>query len=71
MACQTWDDNAKIALYESVTDQGIILRKLRTMEEIPAGKDGVVKTKVTETIEGTCQPCVRFIVQIVGTKAHM
>jgi hypothetical protein len=63
------DEEAKVALYESVTNQGIIVRKLRRMEEIPAANGEGPKSRVTETINGTCPGWIRLIVQ-KGARAH-
>lgn len=65
---QTWDDNTKVALYESVTDQGIMVWKLRAFKEIE--EDGTKKTSVIETIKGTCPGWMKIIVQRETIKAH-
>lgn len=61
----TWDYDAKLALYESCSDSGIFVWKLRTFEEAEGGK-----TRVTEKIEGVCPGWLRAIVQQATTKSH-
>lgn len=68
VGAQTWDENAKVALYETVTNQGILVRKLRVFKEIE--DDGIKKTSVSETINGTCPMWMKFIVQREATKGH-
>ena len=68
VGCQTWDEEAKAVLYESVTDQGILIWKLRTFEEVDDG--GVKTTKVTEVIKGTCPGWMKWIVKREATEAH-
>ena len=68
VGAQTWDENAKVALYESVTDQGIMVWKLRTFKEIE--DDGKKKTSVIETIKGSCPTWMKFIVQRETMKGH-
>jgi len=65
---QTRDDNAKVALYESVTDQGIMVWKLRAFKEIE--EDGK-KTTVIETIKGSCPTWMKLIVQRETAKGHI
>lgn len=65
---QTWDDNTKTALYETVTDHGIVVWKLRQFKEIE--EDGRKKTSVIETIKGTCPGWMKLIVQREVTKGH-
>jgi len=64
----TWDDEAKIALYESKTNSGISVTvwKLRKFEEVEEGK-----TKVTETIQGKCAGWVRDTVQGQTHSGHI
>lgn len=65
----TWDDNEKVALYETRSNQGILVRKLRRFEEV-VGKHGNKQTKVEETIEGSCPGWMKMIVQSEARKAH-
>ena len=65
---QTWDDNTRVALYETVTDQGIFVWKLRVFKEIE--EDGERKTSVIETIKGTCPGWMKPIVQRETAKGH-
>jgi hypothetical protein len=62
----TWDDEAKLALYESTADFGVLVWKLRMFEEIDAKS-----TRVTEDIRGKCSPLLKGIVQRQATTAHM
>ncbi|TRM64315.1 hypothetical protein BD626DRAFT_400679 [Schizophyllum amplum] len=61
----TWDAAARVALYESEADQGVLVWKLRRFEEVENGK-----TRVTERIEGKCSAILRLIVQRETTKGH-
>lgn len=61
----TMDEAAKVALYESQSDGGIQVWKLREFEDI-AG----TKTKLTETIQGRCPVFLRPVVQFQTTKGH-
>lgn len=61
----TWDVDAQLALYESQSDKGISVWKLRRFEEVEGNK-----TRVTETIEGICPGWQRIIVQRETTKGH-
>ena len=65
----TWDEEAKTALYETQSDAGITVWKLREFREFE-GKDGM-STIVSEKIEGRCSPWIQWIVQKEATKAHM
>lgn len=65
---QTWDEDAKMALYETVTDQGIMVWKVRVFKEIE--DDGKKKTSVMETINGSCPWWMKLIVQRETSKAH-
>jgi len=72
VGAQTWDEDAKVALYESVTDQGIVVWKLRAFKEIE--EDGRKKTRVVETIKGSCPVWLKLIVQketAKSNKVHM
>lgn len=60
----TWDDEKKLALYETFSDKGIQVWKIRRFEEI----DG--KTRVHEEINGVCQPLLKAIVEKETRKAH-
>ncbi|KAL1666861.1 hypothetical protein GGF50DRAFT_87134 [Schizophyllum commune] len=61
----TWDTSARVALYESEADQGVLVWKLRTFEEVEGGK-----TRVNERIEGKCSALLRPIVQRETTRGH-
>jgi hypothetical protein len=62
----TWDDEAKLALYESTADFGVLIWKLRMFEEVDART-----TRVTENIRGKCPLLLKGIVNRQGTTAHM
>lgn len=64
----TWDEEARVALYESVTNHGIVVWKLRELEELEEG--GKQRTRVKETIKGRCPGWMRFIVQREADKGH-
>jgi hypothetical protein len=56
---QTWDDDARVALYETVgEDLGILIRKLREFEQIEGGG-----TRVKEQIEGFCPKLATLVVK--------
>lgn len=61
---QTWDVESKSVLYEVVTNRGITIWKLRTMEDVSSG-DGPM-TRVYERIEGRCAPLMNYLVQYMG-----
>ncbi|KAI5892911.1 uncharacterized protein SCHCODRAFT_02501785 [Schizophyllum commune H4-8] len=61
----TWDTSACVALYESEADQGVLVWKLRTFEEVEGGS-----TRVNERIEGKCSALLRPIVQRETTRGH-
>jgi len=65
---QTWDETTKVSLYETVTDQGIMVWKSRLFKEIE--DDGKKKTSIIETINGSCPGWMKLIVQSEVTKAH-
>lgn len=65
---QTWDADAKVALYESATDMGIQIWKRRRFEELT--ENGVVKTRVSETIRGRAPPWLKYIVQKETSSLH-
>ena len=68
---QTWDDDARLSLYESQANSsgGIIeVWKLRAFEEVEEG--GTKKTRVAETLKGRCPALVRLMVQSEINKAH-
>ncbi|KAJ7624411.1 hypothetical protein FB45DRAFT_923353 [Roridomyces roridus] len=65
----TWDDEQNVALYETLTDKGITIRKLRWLEALDDGA-----TRVNERIEGQCSWLLQGITQKMardGHKAHM
>ncbi|KAE9402891.1 hypothetical protein BT96DRAFT_855197 [Gymnopus androsaceus JB14] len=64
----TWEANASpnlVALYETMSNSGIQVWKLRTFEEINADT-----TKVSERIEGVCPKWLKGIVQKEAEKGH-
>ena len=61
----TWDEGARIALYESQTKLGVTIWKLRRFYETKEGG-----TKIVETIEGNCAGWMKHIVQGQTRKAH-
>jgi len=63
----TWDDDAKVALYETLAGD-VETWKLKEFVEVE--EDGKVKTRVTETIEGRCPWWMKSFVQKVVTKSH-
>lgn len=68
-ACQTWDEASKTSLYESVTQQGIIIWKLRTMEEIEV--DGAMKCRVTEDMRGFSPWMMKMLVERMAVRTHV
>lgn len=63
---QTWDDEARVAVYETVgEDMGIVVWKLREFEELESGR-----TRVKERIEGSCPGWTKWIVQRQTVKLH-
>ncbi|KAJ4477388.1 hypothetical protein J3R30DRAFT_212746 [Lentinula aciculospora] len=62
----TWDDTAKLALYETESSNGVQVWKLRTFEEVDADA-----TRVSERIEGICPRWLRPIVQREASKGHL
>jgi hypothetical protein len=63
---QAWDRDARVALYEALSEgQGITVWKLREFEELPDGN-----TRVKERIEGICPAWMRLLVQPLARKAH-
>ncbi|TCD65846.1 hypothetical protein EIP91_002152 [Steccherinum ochraceum] len=61
----TWDEEGKVALYETLTDGGVHVWKLREFEEAGEGK-----TRVKERIEGACPWILKSIVQRETKKSH-
>ena len=66
---QVWDDDAKVVLYESSTEMGVHVWKLRKFEEID-GDNGKKVTKVTENIYGKCSWWLKSIVQSETRRGH-
>ncbi|KAF8150089.1 hypothetical protein B0H34DRAFT_785290 [Crassisporium funariophilum] len=67
----TGTDDPVEALYESVSNGGIVVWKLRTFQRVPNEGEGATdQTRVTERIEGWAPALLRFIVQSEATKAH-
>ncbi|KAJ3888302.1 hypothetical protein GG344DRAFT_90019 [Lentinula edodes] len=62
----TWDESAKLALYETESNNGVQVWKLRTFEEVDANS-----TRVSERIEGVCPRWLRAIVQREASKGHI
>ncbi|KAJ3992409.1 hypothetical protein F5050DRAFT_1699361 [Lentinula boryana] len=62
----TWDETAKVALYETESSNGVQVWKLRTFEEVDADT-----TRVSERIEGICPRWLRAIVQREASKGHL
>lgn len=66
----TWDEDAKVALYESLeSGQGVLVWKLREFEEFEDG--GIKKTKVKERVEALAPKLLRGIVESTMREAHM
>ncbi|KAL0579299.1 hypothetical protein V5O48_002697 [Marasmius crinis-equi] len=61
----TWDEKAKVTLYETHSDSGIEVWKLREFVEVEG-----TKTRVSERIEGVCSWLLKSIVQKETAKAH-
>lgn len=68
VGAQTWDPNAHVSLYETVTDQGIIVWKLRQFKEFEEG--GKKNTSVSENIRGISPGWMKLIVQRETAKGH-
>lgn len=66
---QVWDDEAKIALYESATEMGIVVWKLKKFEEVDE-ESGHKATKITEHIHGKCSWWLKVIVQSETRRGH-
>jgi hypothetical protein len=65
----TWDEDAKVALYESLEEsQGILTWKLREFEEFE--EEGVVKTRVKESIQGHAPKLLKGIVEKTTRESH-
>lgn len=62
----SWDEGAKVALYESKTGSGILVWKSRVFEELDGNK-----TRVSERIKGKCPSLLRSIVQSQTLKGHV
>lgn len=63
---QTWDDEARVSVYESVgQDLGILIWKRREFEEIEGGG-----TRVKERIEGFCPALVKPLIEPQTAKPH-
>ncbi|KAJ7625407.1 hypothetical protein B0H17DRAFT_1111271 [Mycena rosella] len=62
----TWDEDRKLALYETSSDKGVVIRKIRRFEEV----DGGASTQVSETIDGQCPALLQIITQTSSRKAH-
>ncbi|KAJ3524005.1 hypothetical protein NM688_g8636 [Phlebia brevispora] len=68
LGTQTWDEDAKATLYESVTDAGVQVWKLRRFEEVEVA--GTKTTRITETIKGKAPALLRPIVQKETARSH-
>lgn len=62
----TWDDEAKLALYESLASFGVLVWKLRVFEEIDENT-----TRITEKIRGKCPFLLKGIVQRQASASHV
>ncbi|KAJ3762640.1 hypothetical protein EV360DRAFT_35288, partial [Lentinula raphanica] len=62
----TWDEDARVALYESESSGGVQVWKVRLFEEVDEDS-----TRVSERIEGLCPRWMRWIVQREAEKGHM
>ncbi|KAJ3830054.1 hypothetical protein F5880DRAFT_1469228, partial [Lentinula raphanica] len=62
----TWDEDARVALYESESSGGVQVWKVRLFEEVDEDS-----TRVSERIEGLCPRWMRWIVQREADKGHM
>ncbi|KAJ3847379.1 hypothetical protein EV368DRAFT_51289, partial [Lentinula lateritia] len=62
----TWDESASLALYETESNNGVQVWKLRIFEEVDANS-----TRVSERIEGVCPQWLKAIVQREASKGHM
>jgi hypothetical protein len=61
-----WDAATHTALYESLTDGGISIRKARTFEAL-----GPDRTRISERIDGRCpQAYLRKIVEVESRRSH-
>ncbi|KAJ7153554.1 hypothetical protein C8R43DRAFT_1126833 [Mycena crocata] len=60
----TTDEANNLALYETASDKGVVVRKIRRFEEV----DGA--TKVTEHIDGQCPVLLQLITQKTARDAH-
>lgn len=61
----TWDEYARVALYETRSHTGILVWKLRIFEEVDSNT-----TKVIETIRGLCPGWLKPIVQKTTIAEH-
>lgn len=68
----TWDSKAlpgaAVALYESESNSGIQVWKLRTFEQVDGNTNS---TRVSERIEGICPKWLKVIVQREAEKGHV
>ncbi|KAJ7645266.1 hypothetical protein B0H17DRAFT_1148508 [Mycena rosella] len=62
----TWDEDKKLALYETSSDKGVVVRKIRRFKEVDRG----AATRVSETIDGQCPALLQLITQTTARKAH-
>ena len=64
----TWDEEAKLALYESESTSGNSVKvwKLRRFEEVEGNR-----TRVSETVQGRCPFWITSIVRKEGTSQHL
>ncbi|KAJ3714066.1 hypothetical protein C8R42DRAFT_592050 [Lentinula raphanica] len=62
----TWDEDARVALYESESSGGVRVWKVRLFEEVDEDS-----TRVSERIEGLCPRWMRWIVQREAEKGHI
>ncbi|KAJ7497630.1 hypothetical protein FB451DRAFT_1550452 [Mycena latifolia] len=62
----TWDEDKNLALYETSSDKGVVVRKIRRFEEV----DGGAATQVSEVINGQCPLLLQPVTQKTARDAH-
>ncbi|KAF5391602.1 hypothetical protein D9757_002536 [Collybiopsis confluens] len=68
----TWDSEFHTTLYETESNSGVKVWKLRTFEEVAARDvNGGNATLVSERIEGVCPRYLKIIVQKETSKGHI
>lgn len=61
----TWDEQARVALYETQSDAHVQVWKLRIFEVVEGNQ-----TRVKERVEGICPRMLQFVVQKEAAKSH-